>query len=124
MMNRATPIRLEPPSGQYSPPQFWYWQGVSGKRYIHSVYDPQNCPPLPGAIFVAVKRNGIHRTAIAVDRFRTVLDRAKEREWMTQIADLGADEIHVHLMAKSHDHAETILNDLRSAIEFEVSVAA
>jgi hypothetical protein len=97
--------------------QFWYWHGVSGRKYIHSVYDPANCPPLPGAVYVAVKRLGNTRTAVAVGRFNTVLDKSRQAEERLRLFRLGTDEIHVHLLAKSSEHADAIYQDLCAVMD-------
>ena len=34
--------------------RFWYWRGASGQPYIHSIYAPDLCPPVAGAVFVVV----------------------------------------------------------------------
>ena len=35
--------------------RFWYWRGASGQPYIHSIYAPDLCPPVAGAVFVVVR---------------------------------------------------------------------
>ncbi|MCK9911347.1 hypothetical protein MXD81_19505, partial [Microbacteriaceae bacterium K1510] len=32
--------------------RFHFWTGASGKRYVHSVYELVECPPLPAANYV------------------------------------------------------------------------
>ena len=102
-------------SAQAASHQFWYWHGASGRKYIHSVYEPEHCPPLPGAIYLAVKLCGANREVLAIGRFPKFPNyHAASRAW----ADLkveGADEIHVHLLAKSNDVAEDIIRDLKAA---------
>ena len=93
-------------------PRFWYWFGSSGQRYIHSVYPAGRCPPLPGAVFIAVKRTGTLRTALAVGGFSVFWDMSGARE-----LECDADEIHVHLLARDDRHAETIAADLAQALE-------
>src|SRR3954471_1896093 len=79
--------------------RFWYWHGASGKRYIHSVYAADSCPPLPGAVYIAVKRTGPLRTALHCGRFPPI--------W-AMCSDLACDEIHVHLLAQSDAEARNI----------------
>ena len=59
--------------------RFQYWQGASGHRYICSIYAPHSCPPLPGAVYIAVKReeDGA-RSARAVGRFASFFDTGVE----------------------------------------------
>jgi hypothetical protein len=93
--------------------RFWYWHGASGRQYIHSVYKPKTCPPLPGGVFLAVKREGDVRRALAVGLFADF--------WEEDGAELqpfarGADEIHVHLLARGPLDAEAVARDLASAM--------
>ncbi|NMD07149.1 MAG: hypothetical protein GYA66_04140, partial [Phyllobacteriaceae bacterium] len=99
--------------------RFWYWHGASGRKYIHSVYEPENCPPLPGAIYVAVRREGHLRIALSVGRFTPFWDGTMMSSEAAHVARRGVDEIHVHLLAKSTVMAEDILADLRDAMEPE-----
>jgi hypothetical protein len=92
--------------------RFWYWQGASGRKYIHSVYDPENCPPLPGAVYVGVMRRGDMRIAVSVGRFLPL--------WEAHRSNLGSlsrfDELHVHLLARAPGEAEQVCADLTLAL--------
>ncbi len=94
--------------------RFWYWHGASGKRYIHSIYPAEACPPLPGAVYVAVRRQGEVREAVAVGRFSRIWDVASGITGGIDIARLGADELHVHLLAREDAAAEAAADDLAS----------
>jgi hypothetical protein len=116
MLIHGSPITAELPSDPGLQDRFWYWHGASGRKYIHSVYAPDNCPPLPGAIYVAVRRQGRMRMALSVGRFTPFWDGTMMSTEASHVARLGADEIHVHLLAKSSLMAEDILADLRDAL--------
>lgn len=92
--------------------RFWYWHGASGKRYIHSVYKATSCPPLPGAVFVAVRRTGDLREAVAVGRFSRIWDVAAGITGGLDLQALDADELHVHLLAREDEAAEAVADDL------------
>jgi hypothetical protein len=96
--------------------RFWYWRGASGRRYIHSVYPVDSCPPLPGAIYVAVKRRGSERVALATGRFAVVWGVSAGEQIAQAMRHLGADEVHVHLLAGSEDRACAILKDLGAGL--------
>ena len=87
--------------------RFWYWHGASGKRYIHSVYPADLCPPLPGAVYIAVKRAGPLRIALDCGRFPPI--------W-AMLQGLDCDEVHVHLLAQSDAEARSIQSDLALAL--------
>lgn len=99
--------------------RFWYWFGASGCRYIHSVYPADACPPLPGAVVLAVKRIGHLRTVLKVGRFPVTWDIKPGKGCNIDIANPAVNEIHVHLLAKCEANAEAIVNDLRAALEQE-----
>jgi hypothetical protein len=103
--------------------RFWYWRGASGRRFIHSVYPVDECPPLPGAIYVAVRRTGTLRTAIAVGRFPVFWNMSAGNQLARTMTGLGADEIHVHLLAGDEDCARAIQRDLEMALTHEEAAA-
>ena len=114
MQIQGSPFRLSPATADMTElsERFWYWQGASGRKYIHSVYEPGSCPPLPGAVYVGVKRQGSMRIAVCVGRFLPLWDAHKAIN-----AELsGFDELHVHLLASANGEAELVRADLSSAL--------
>jgi hypothetical protein len=107
-------------------PRFWYWHGASGRRYIHSIYAPGALPPLPGATYVAVRRTGAMRTAIAVGRFSVFWDQGMSTETLGYWRRLRADEVHVHLLGRDEAATRAIADDLEAAFSdrMAVSIAA
>ena len=112
MLIHGSPLSIEFPQGFGDTERFWYWQGASGKKYIHSVYAVGACPPLPGAIYVAVRRIGNLRTVIAINRFAPFWDGT-----FSAHENVDANEIHVHLLARDDVAANAILGDLKAACE-------
>ena len=112
----GTPIALDTPGHADMKQRFWYWQGHSAQKYIHSVYKIDACPPLPGAVYVAVRRVGLMRVAVAVGRFAPFWDKTLGEDNRTRLEMLGADEVHVHLLARSPEAAECVKNDLYFAL--------
>ena len=96
--------------------RFWYWRGVSGQSYIHSIYQVASCPPLPGAVYVLVQASGGRRRPLAVGRFPTCVDHLPGRPLPNMPVCQDADEIHVHLLARGHDAATVVLRDLEDAM--------
>ena len=110
MLIQGSPISINFPLGSNDNERFWYWRGASGKKYIHSVYAASACPPLPGAVYVAVRRIGQLRTVTAMGRFSPFWDGTS-----SELADVDADEIHVHLLARDDVAANAVLDDLQEA---------
>ena len=99
-----------------SAPRFHFWTGASGKRYVHTVYSLFDCPPLGIASYVLVRRaSKTERTVLAIGRLahdQASLNLADIRQ---RAATLGADEVHVHLLAASVSECLAVEMDLRTA---------
>lgn len=93
--------------------RFWYWRGVSGQSYIHSIYSRDLCPPVPGAVFVLVRKSGGSRQAVCAGRFSR--DGTLPPQHVT--VSLSDDEIHVHLLARDAETAESVLRDLAATMD-------
>lgn len=117
MLIHGSPVAVTLASDPSFQDRFWYWSGASGRKYIHSVYRIDECPPLPGAIYVAVKRKGSLRIAVAVGRFQPFWDHAVETREACRFASLGVNELHVHLLGKTPAQIEAVFSDLQEAFE-------
>ena len=117
MLIHGFPIAAALPADPHFKDRFWYWSGASGRKYIHSVYRPDECPPLPGAVYVAVQRQGHLRIVMGIGRFTAFWDGPLGLCDMERLKRHGVDEIHVHLLAKSADAIEATLRDLVEAFE-------
>ena len=76
-MLNGHPISAKLPEDLGFGERFWYWRGHSGQSYIHSIYGRDTCPPLPGAVFVAVRNSGGSRRPVSIGRFPASIDGAK-----------------------------------------------
>lgn len=95
--------------------RFCFWAGASGKRYIHSVYSFRNCPPLPGAIYVVVRRmEGGNRIPVRMGRFSPLWDFPLPSDF----AEQGC-EIHVHLLAEGSVESARTYDDLEAGLALD-----
>jgi hypothetical protein len=117
MLIQGFPVTVALASDPSFKDRFWYWSGASGQKYMHSVYRPEDCPPLPGAIYVAVKRRGPLRLALAVGRFQPFWDHVIGAAEARRLTSLGADELHVHLLGKTPAQTAAVFSDLLEAFE-------
>jgi hypothetical protein len=117
MLIQGSPVAVTLASDPSFQDRFWYWSGASGQKYIHSVYRIEDCPPLPGAIYVAVKRKGSLRVAVAVGRFQPFWDHVVGAREARRFASLGVDELHVHLLGKTPAQIEAVFSDIQEAFE-------
>jgi len=106
--------------------RFHFWTGASGKRYVHTVYELFECPPLPAANYVLVRREpGARRKVLSIGRVGNSVASLNLAEIRQRGAELGADEVHVHLLADSGKLAKLIEFDLRTGqIEADISSLA
>jgi hypothetical protein len=95
---------------------FHYWRGASGRRYLHSVYTLIGCPAMPQANYILVRRHDDGtRTPLAFGQAKddaTSLNLAHLRH---QGAKLGANEVHIHLLAETAEERAAVEADLTAA---------
>jgi len=106
--------------------RFYFWTGASGKRYVHTVYDLLECPALPAANYVLVRRApGARRKVLSIGRVTDSAPSLNLAEIRRRGAELGADEVHVHLLADSANLSRLIEFDLLSGqVEAEFACLA
>jgi hypothetical protein len=113
MPARAGALRPAPTA----PARVHFWTGASGHRYVHHVHTLLECPPLPRAVYLLVRReeNGactVRHIACSLSEAPTLnLARIRHRG-----ATLGANEVHVHLLTASAEHCRTVACDLRAGV--------
>jgi hypothetical protein len=98
-------------------PRQHVWRGASGRLYAHHVYTLIECPPLPAAGYILVRRDeqGRHtplRVGVGVSCAPT-LNLAEIRQ---RGAQAGANEVHVRLDAASDAERRLVACDLRAGL--------
>lgn len=96
---------------------FLFWTGSSGTRYVHTVYNLFECPPVAAANYILVKRHTDgRRTVISIGRAMHDAGSLNLAEIRLRSAQLGANEVHVHLLADDQSQSQQIEADLRGAL--------
>lgn len=94
---------------------FHFWCGASGHRYVHSVYDLLECPEIPAANFLLVYRDASgHRSVLAIGHLKHASSSLNLAEIRHRAARLGANEVHVHMLASSAQDRRMVELDLRA----------
>lgn len=94
--------------------RFLFWKGASGARYVHTIYTLLDCPALSSGNYILVRRDGDgRRSVLAIDRLKSASPSLNLAELRHQGALLGANEVHVHLLAESGRDSQQIEFDLR-----------
>ncbi len=97
---------------------FMFWSGASGMRYVHTVYDLLLCPELPDCNVIIARRCAAgQREQIKVFRVETGAACSNLAEIRRTAAELGATEVHVHLLGTDAQHRVLIENDLEAAAD-------
>ena len=123
MKPRAVALRMPAPALHPAlSHDFTFWQGASGARYVHTIYALLECPDLPKANVVLVRRhaNG-HAEVLYVGRLEQEATSVNLAEVRRTAAVIGANEVHVHLLAGTADVRREIERDIASTSEMATS---
>lgn len=95
---------------------FHYWRGASGRRYLHSVYTLIGCPAIPQANYILVRRydDGTRR-ALAFGQTREDAMTLNLAHLRHEGAKIGANEVHIHLLAENAEARAAVEADLLAA---------
>jgi hypothetical protein len=95
---------------------FHYWRGASGRRYLHSVYSLVGCPALPQANFILVRRRDDgSREALAFGNTKDDAMSLNLARLRHEGAKIGANEVHIHLLADTDRARAYVEADLTAA---------
>jgi hypothetical protein len=82
---------------------------------VHTVYELLDCPALPAANYVLVRREpGARRKVLSIGRVSNTAASLNLAEIRQRGAELGADEVHVHLLAETQKLSKLVEFDLRT----------
>lgn len=95
--------------------RFHFWSGASGRRYVHTIYSLIECPAIPAGNYILVHRDAQgRRLVLAIGRVGNVAASLNLAEIRRRGAELGANEVHVHLLAPNAKQSRFIETDLRT----------
>jgi hypothetical protein len=96
--------------------RLYFWRGASGRSYPHTVYSLIECPPVPAANFVLVRRDGQGLTQVMrIGRVSHAAETLNLAELRRVGTTLGAQEIHLHFLAADAPEALAVELDLKAA---------
>jgi hypothetical protein len=96
--------------------RFMFWRGASGAAYVHTVYSLIGCPEVPPANFVLVRRSADgERRVLKIGRVTDAAPSVNLAELRHVGANLGANEVHVHLLAGHGLQSRRVELDIRAA---------
>lgn len=96
---------------------FQFWTGASGARYVHSIYNLFELPPVEEANYILVKRHRDgQRTVLSIGRVAHAAASVNLANIRQRAAELNANEVHIHLLAGGPNASQQIETDLRGAL--------
>jgi hypothetical protein len=123
MASRVVSLRRQPVAPavgrrpELPPARRHVWDGASGREYVHHVYGLIECPPLPQACYVLVRRDILGRCrALRIGVGRSEAPTVNLAEVRQRGAQAGANEVHVHLDAASEVERRLVACDLRAGL--------
>ncbi len=101
---------------------FQFWSGLSGRSYVHTIFDLIGCPRVPACSYLLVKReaNGA-RAALRIGTVSAEAWSLNLAEIRHRAAQLGANEVHVHLIAGDAGSRLKVAEDLQAGLFAELS---
>lgn len=92
---------------------FHYWRGVSGQRYLHTVFPLIDCPLMARVNYILVycDRNNVRRP-LDVGRTTLASESLNLAHMRRRAALIGANEVHVHFMAETAAERERVEADV------------
>jgi hypothetical protein len=101
--------------------QFHFWPGASGRVYVHSVFNLVECPRLPPCVYLLARRSEDGRTILRIDQASAEAPSLNLAEVRHRGARLGANEVHVHLIATGQADRLQIVRDLQAGQFAEIA---
>ena len=104
-----------------SPIDFCFWQGATGERYVHHVYSLIGCPQVPAANYALFAHDADGtRAVLYIGRTTHEAQSLNLAEIRHRGAKLGANEVHVHMLARSEAERRLIEMDLRAGFGLDL----
>ncbi len=95
---------------------FEFWRGASDAAFVHSVFTLLECPEIPAANYVLVRRDHDgRRQCLRVGRLEDAAPSLNLAEIRHLGARLGASEVHIHLLADTAHRRRMIELDIAAA---------
>ena len=96
--------------------RFFSWAGLSGRRYVFSVYPAQTCPAYCDAVMLAAVRDGSGRRHVVSVRETGAFPEPVVARAVGELRAFGSGlELHLHLLPSSPEEREATVADLTIA---------
>lgn len=105
--------------------KFRFWTGASGRRYVHTVYSLRECPEIANAVYLLVRTspNG-ESEVVRVSQTESSSESLNLAQIRYHAARLGANEVHIHMIAETPACRQLADIDLRASIFHSLSAEA
>jgi hypothetical protein len=104
------------------PSALQFWRGASGRHYVHTVFDLISCPRLPACSYVLAYRDASgRRRALRIGTVSAEAWSLNLAEIRHRASQLGANEVHAHLIAADTEGRARTAQDLQASQFAELS---
>ncbi len=105
------PVSIDPALRE----RFCFWAGASGSCYVHTVYTLVECPEVAACNYVLARRGTDGRIEpVVIGRLDDHCGSLNLAALRQQGAQLGANEVHIHMLASTPNEMKLIEFDLKS----------
>lgn len=95
--------------------RFKFWSGASKERYVHTIYPLFDCPDLPAANYMLVRRNeNGERSVLEIGHTHEQSSSENLAKVRHHAALLGANEVHVHYLPETKCDRALVELDLQA----------
>ena len=123
-LSQPTPAKPASSAGATPATDFKFWVGASGRRYVHTIHTLLTCPEVPNANYILVRRREDgRRTVLRIGCLSHDAPSLNLAEIRQDGATLGANEVHVHLIAETEAQRRFIELDLSSGLSLSSGAA-
>ena len=107
------------------PHEFKFWAGASGRRYVHTLHGLIDCPEVINCNVLLVRRDTVgRRKVLHVGRLEHDAPSLNLAEIRYLGATLGANEVHVHMLAETAPQRRLVELDLQTALACSAAARA
>lgn len=105
------------PSQPLARERFHFWIGASGQSYVHTIYSLIDCPAIPACNYLLVRRDaGGKCHALSAGRVADDAPSLNLAHLRHLGASLGANEVHIHLLAGTPKQSKLVEFDLKASL--------
>lgn len=94
---------------------FHFWNGASGRSYLHKVFKPDNLPLLVRVVVIVVAGNAHERKVLYIGQAGDDAMALARAPGFRAALQNGGNEVHVHFLSESEEARQAAEQDLTAS---------